>query len=204
MKKLLLLSISLGMMVLLSGCDAYDYPDSLKIENGKIVCSSQSYDFDLDLAFELISNDLFYKDTLALDDVVAISNEGFKVERKELISKRYAGNYEIRKYRYQANFILYLNWYVQMGMHYLPFEFMAEEVWLNDVALITQPFKFEVKGSRNSDDLHKFTIKAKQRYNNQIVDEFVYLYQVVRGDFYSFEWQPYPDDENITITIRVI
>lgn len=208
------LLFTVPILLLFCSCEWHEWVDSHKIEKDIIYCFSEGEKYEIDIRrFSLCEGDFCYADSITLDDEVKTANTGFEIRRDQQTDIRYAGNYEIRRFRYKAAFIVYISaWVHETYLHYLPFEFEAEEIWLNGQAVVEQPFVFEKQQTILTQEpptpdetdvfakyLLKFPMTVYYRYNGQVIDEFFYNYHVVRKNTSVWDGVP-PSDISIEVT----
>ena len=194
-------------------CTETIYYDVHGIENGAVYCYSNGQKYDVDLSdFTLCSENLYYTDSITMDDAVATANDGFRIRSSELIDVENLGNYEIRKYHYKVVFLIYIQSFSHETYYrYLPFEFEGKELWLNNKPIIPQPIVFE-RGEATVTELPlsdgdnglyakyliDYHINVYYRCDARKLSEFTYVYEVARKDVSV--WDGNNGDITVTVT----
>jgi len=223
MKKLLSsILVVLGTMVLLFGfssCEETVYYDVYDLDGDRLWCHSEGVKYDVDLNhFVLLStpDELYYTDSITMDDGVQTANTGFKTERIELLGVERLGNFEVRTYHFKGYFeVQIVTWYGKVRRSYLPFEFEGKELWLNEKPVVRAPLAFEnvawevtelpVSNEEKNNNVYAkylilYNMNVYYGYNVSEIDtiaNFDYLYEVTRYD--ESVW--YGSDGNITVTV---
>jgi len=217
--KLFLILIVLGAMVFFPSCEEGRYFDVYDLDGDRLWCHSEGVIYDVDLKhFVLISTpeELYFVDSITLDDGVQSANNGFTTKRIELLETERVGNFEIRKYRFRGYFeVCIVTWYNITRYSYLPFEFEGKELWLNGEPVVSAPLAFEnvdwevtelpvSDEERNKNVYAKYLILYNMNvyygfYGGEIetIGNFDYCYEVIRYD--ESVW--YGPEGNITTTV---
>ena len=216
-KKLFGIFIALSAVILLSSCEQHEYYDVAGVENGAVYCWSEGVRYDVDLKyFSLCDSDLYFTDSITLDDAVATANNGFEIRRGELTDVSEIGNYEIRQYQYNASYVVYITSFAhEVYYRHLPFSFVAKELWLNETPVTKQPLVFERSDAevtelpvsededKNNNNVYakyliRYAIDVYYGYDAQKIGSFDLFYEITRKN--ESVWNNSNGDITVTVT----